>query len=52
MADTNVSDSPMRYVWQFAFGAWCILFVLGVVGELLGVGWLQSLTDVKQLFLK
>jgi hypothetical protein len=38
-------------VGKILFWAWMTLFVLGAAGELLGLGWLSSWTDVKQLFL-
>ena len=37
---------------KILFWAWFVLFVLGAAGELLGLGWLAKLTDVKQLFLR
>ena len=39
-------------IGKLAFWLWMAVFVLGAAAELLGVGWLASLTDVKQLFLR
>ncbi|MHC4409068.1 MAG: hypothetical protein ACYS0E_10655 [Planctomycetota bacterium] len=39
-------------IGKIAFWLWMGVFVLGAAAELLGLGWLTSLTDVKQLFLR
>ena len=39
-------------VGKILFWLWMAVFVAGAVAELLGLGWLSGLTDVKQLFLR
>jgi hypothetical protein len=38
-------------IGRFLFWLWMAVFVLGAAAELLGLGWLTKMTDVKQLFL-
>jgi hypothetical protein len=42
----------MNKVGKMLFWAWACLFVAGAAAQLLGLGWLARLTDIKQLFLR
>ena len=42
----------MNKVGKVLFWLWACVFVLGAAAQLLGLVWLQDLTDVKQIFLR
>jgi len=42
----------MSRVGKVLFWLWAGVFVLGATAQLLGLEWLQDLTDVKQMFLR
>ena len=42
----------MNRAGKVLFWLWAGVFVLGAAAQLLGLEWLQDLTDIKQIFLR